>query len=216
MKKCQFEEQIDSYLLNKLEGEERDIFEEHYFSCPACFKKLQERDEVVAAIKSRGAWIFKEEPSAQKALLPSFEKIYSFFTPRQWATVAAAAALLLVTVFGVLPQFKRSTPQFFLSEHEVVRGETLSLISPIIDVRSVPAYFEWTRLGDNVEYRISVYNATLLWSATTKENRIALPEEIKQLMTAGEKYSWQVRAFSDKGTLIAVSSRVQFQIKPAE
>lgn len=216
MKKCPFEEKIDSYLLNRLDGEEKDIFEEHYFNCPACFQEIQARDELIAAIKSRGTWIFKEEPADQKRLVPSFEKIYSVFTPRQWATVAAVAALFLVVIFGVLPQWKKSTPQFFLGDHEVVRGKTLSLISPIIDVRAIPAYFEWTKLGDTVEYRISVYNEKLLWTATTKDNRIALPEEVKMLMTAGQKYSWQVRAFSDKGTLIAVSSRVHFQIKPAE
>ncbi len=216
MKKCPFEEQIDSYLLNRLEGEEKEIFEEHYFNCPACFQKIQARDEVIAAIKSRGAWIFKEEPAERKNLVPSFEKVYSVFTPRQWATVAAAAALLLVVIFGVLPQWRKPTPQFFLGDHEVVRGKTLSLISPIIDVRAVPAYFEWTKLGDNIEYRISVYNEKLLWTATTKETRIALPEAVKKLMTAGQKYSWQVRAFSEKGTLVAVSSRVHFQIKPVE
>jgi len=35
-------------------------------------------------------------------------------------------------------------------------------------------------------------------------------------MVAGQKYSWQVKAFSPKGTLIAVSSRVQFQVSPAQ
>ena len=35
-------------------------------------------------------------------------------------------------------------------------------------------------------------------------------------MTAGKKYSWQVKAFSPQGTLIAVSSRVQFTINPAD
>ncbi len=217
MKKCQFERQIDDYLLNRLEGEERDIFEEHYFNCPACFQKMQEKEELISAIKTRGAWIFKEEPAAEKkAFIPSLEKIYSVFTPRQWATVAVAAALLLIAIFGVLPRWRPASPQFVLSEKEVVRGKSLSLISPVIDVRAVPAYFEWTKLGENVEYRISIYNEKLLWTATTKDNRIALPEEIRKLMTAGQKYSWQVRAFSEKGTLIAVSSRVQFQIQPVE
>jgi hypothetical protein len=65
-----------------------------------------------------------------------------------------------------------------------------------------------------VEYKIFVYNSTLLWTETTKENRVAIPEEVKKLMTAGQKYSWQVKAFSPKGALIAVSSRVRFQITP--
>ncbi len=217
MKKCKFEDQIDSYLLNKLEGEDKDIFEEHYFNCPSCFKKMEERDDLVTAIKSRGAWIFKEEPApVRKALVPSFERVYSYFTPRQWATVAISAAVLLVAVFAILPQFRGRAPQFYLGENEVVRGESLSLISPIIDVKTAPSFFEWRQLGQDVEYKIFIYNEKLLWTATTKETRIAVPEDIKLKMVPGYKYSWQVRAFSPKGALIAVSSRVQFEIKGTE
>jgi hypothetical protein len=217
MKKCQFEDHIDRYLLNKLEGEDRDIFEEHYFNCPSCFQKMQERDEIISAIKARGVWIFKEELGpAKKALVPAFEKITTFFTPRQWATVAAAAVLLLVTIFGVLPQFRSSAPRFVLSENDVARGKTLSLISPIIDVKTAPVFFEWTELGGDVEYKIYVSNHGLIWKAVTKDTKITVPDEIRQLMIPGENYSWQVRAFSTKGTLIAVSSRVQFQIRPSE
>lgn len=217
MKKCQFEDNIDSYLLNKLEEGDRDIFEEHYFNCPTCFQKMQERNEIISAIKTRGVWIFKEERGpAKNAFVPAFEKITTFFTPRQWATVAAAAALLLVTIFGVLPQFRSSAPRFVLSEKDVVRGKTLSLISPIIDVKAAPAFFEWTELGGDAEYKIYVSNHGLIWTAATKDTRIAVPDEIRRLMTPGENYSWQVRAFSTKGTLIAVSSRVQFQIGPSE
>ncbi len=217
MKKCKFEDQIDSYLLNRLEGGDRDYFEEHYFNCTSCFQKIEERNELISAIKTRGTWIFKEEPATErKTFVPAFEKIYSFFTPRQWATAAISAAFLLVAVFGILPQLRKSTPQFYLSENEVVRGESLSLISPIIDVKTVPSFFEWRQLGQDVEYKIYVYNEKLLWTASTKETRIDVPEDIKQLMVAGQKYSWQVRAFSSKGTLIAVSSKVQFQVTATE
>jgi len=217
MKKCKFEDQIDNYLLNRLEGGDRDKFEEHYFNCTSCFEKMEERNELIATIKTRGALIFKEEPMPErKSFVPAFEKVYSFFTPRQWATAAISAALILVAVFGVLPQFKRSTPLFYLSENEAVRGESLSLISPIIDVRTAPSSFEWRQLGQDVEYKIYVYNDKLLWTASTRQTKIDVPEDVKLLMVAGEKYSWQVKAFSAKGTLIAISSKVQFQIRATE
>jgi len=217
MKKCKFEDQIDSYLLNKLEGGDKDIFEEHYFNCASCFQKMEERNELITAIKARGAWIFKQEPAPErKSLVPTLERVYSYFTPRQWATVGISAAILLVAVFAILPQFRGPAPQFYLSETEVVRGESLSLISPIIDVKTAPSFFEWRQLGQNVEYKIFIYNAKLLWTATTKETRIDVPEDVKLMMVPGDKYSWQVRAFSPKGALIAVSSRVQFEIKGNE
>jgi hypothetical protein len=35
-------------------------------------------------------------------------------------------------------------------------------------------------------------------------------------MLPGQRFSWQVKAFSARGTLIAVSSKVQFQIAATE
>jgi hypothetical protein len=217
MKKCLYADQIDDYLLNKLEGGPREQFEEHYFNCPSCFRQMEERDALISTIKSRGAWIFKDEAAAaQRDWVPAWKRALSSFTPRQWATIGVAAAAFLVVVFGVLPQLRDSSPQFVLSETEVVRGESLTLMSPIIDVKSVPTFFEWKSLGQGVEYKISLYNGGLLWSAVTRDSRIAIPEETQHRMLPGQRFAWQVRAFSARGTLIAVSSKVQFQIEPGE
>jgi hypothetical protein len=217
MKKCQYADQIDDYLLNRLEGAAKDQFEEHYFNCPSCFRMMEERDALVSTIKDRGAWIFKEESAAERTdWVPAWKRALASFTPRQWATVGMAAAVALFAVFGILPRFQSQTPQFVLSDNEIVRGESLTLISPVIDVLSVPSYFEWRKLGEDVEYKIYVYNGSLLWTASTRDIRIPVPDEVKQQMVAGQKYSWQVKAFSPKGTLIAVSSRVQFQVSPGQ
>jgi hypothetical protein len=218
MKNCQYADQIDDYLLNRLVGAAKDQFEEHYFNCPSCFQMMEERDALVTAIKSRGAWIFKEEPAAgrRRDWVPAWKRAVTSFTPRQWATVGVAAAVILFAVIGILPRFQEPPPQFVLSDNEVVRGASLTLISPVIDVRAIPTYFEWHKLGEDVEYRIYVYNSRLLWTASTKDTRIEVPQDVKQQMVAGQKYSWQVKAFSRKGTLIAVSSRVQFQVSPGQ
>lgn len=217
MKKCQCADQIDDYLLNRLEGAAKEKFEEHYFSCPSCFRMMEERDALVSTIKTGGAWIFREEPAAgRRDWVPAWKRALASFTPRQWATVGVTAAVVLFAVFGVLPRFQGQTPQFVLSDNEIVRGESLTLISPVIDVRSVPADFEWQKLREDVEYKIFVYNSSLLWTAVTRDTRIAVPDEVKRQMVAGQKYSWQVKAFSPKGTLIAVSSRVQFQVSPGQ
>jgi hypothetical protein len=217
MKKCHYADLIDDYLLDRLEGVVKEQFEEHYFNCPSCFQMMEERHALVSTIKARGAWIFKEEsPAGRRDWIPAWKRALASFTPRQWATAGVAAAVLLFAVFGVLPRFQGKTPQFVLSDNEIVRGESLTLISPVIDVRAVPAYFEWKQLGEDIEYKIFVYNSSLLWAATTRETRIAVPDEVKQQMVAGQKYSWQVKAFSPKGTLIAVSSRVQFLVSPGQ
>ena len=87
------------------------------------------------------------------------------------------------------------------------------MISPVITVEAFPSEFRWESLGEDVEYKIEIYNHNLVWSATTTDNHIDLPEEVKDRMVSGEKYSWQVKAFSKEGALIAVSSRVQFPVK---
>jgi len=108
--------------------------------------------------------------------------------------------------------FRGSSPQFVMTGEETVRGASLTLISPVDGVKGVPAEFRWQALGENVEYQVSIYDERLVWKTSTKESRIIPPEDVKLRMAAGRAYSWQVKAFSREGTLIAVSSRVQFAI----
>lgn len=213
MRQCLFEDQIDDYLLNRLGGETKERFEEHYFNCSSCFAKLRERDELITAIKTRSAWLFSRKLQPEpKGWAAAVGRVTDWLTPRQWAVAAVSAAVILVAVFGALPLLRHQSPQFTLSDSEVVRGQSLSLITPLIDVKAVPAYFEWAKLANAAEYKISIWNGELLWSASTTDTRIAIPEDVKQKIVAGNTYAWQVKAFSAGGTLVAVSSRVRFQV----
>jgi len=217
MKMCKCEHLIDDYLFDRLDDEEKNKFEEHYFNCPYCFEKMVERDELISIIRQKGDAIFQDEYVVEEEKGTAwFEKIASLFTPKQWALIPVYAALLLIVIFVFIPYFKPAPPQFFISEDRV-RGESITLISPVIDIRAVPSKFEWKDSGEDVEYKIYIYdNDEKLWSATAKENYIVLPEKIRKLMTLGEKYSWEVKAFSPEGTLIAISSKVHFKISKGE
>jgi len=217
MRNCKFEEMIDKYLLNRLSEDEKSIFEEHYFNCPSCFEKMVERDELVAAIKYKGQEIFKDEYVAEAAKGETWwEKVTSFLTPRQWTTVAISAALIAVIVFGVLPMLTPTSPQFYINE-DAVRGSKITLISPVWESETVPSKFEWKKMGEDVDYKIYIYdNGNVVWDDTTKDNFIIIPEDIKKTFASGEKYSWQVKAFSPEGSLISVSSKVQFKIHNPE
>ena len=212
MKKCKHEDLIDGYLINKISEGERQEFEEHYFNCSSCFRKMAERNEILDVLKKDRTVFAAEERPAIESLAPAwYQKALAALAPRQWA-LAGAAAAILVAVLVIAPLLRNGSPQFTLGEADTVRGSSLTLISPVIDINSVPAYFEWRKLGDDVEYQVSIYNSTLLWKTTTAEGRVSLPDDIKARMIAGHRYSWQVKAFSKTGTLIAVSSRVQFTI----
>jgi hypothetical protein len=224
MKNCNSKVQIDDYLFNRLDEDTKEEFEKHYFNCPSCFKKMAERNELIAIVKSKGQTIFKDEYIAEAAKGETWlEKFTSFLTPKQWALSTVSAALLLAAIFYVIPNLKTTTPQFYIDEDAfTVRtaNNKISLISPVIDMKTVQSKLEWVKLErEDVEYTVYIYNnGDLLWSETTKENSINLPEETKsQLMTiASEKYSWQVKAFSPEGTLISISGKVRFTIQKSK
>jgi hypothetical protein len=218
MKNCKFDGLIDDYLLGKLNEKKREKFEEHYFNCEQCFQKAVARDELIAVIKNKGHVIFADERSREERKEAFFvEKIFAFLTPKQWAYAAVSMVVLLFLCLLAVPIFEKTAPpQFFLDGEDIARGVSICLISPVIDIESVPSQFKWVKLENDYEYKIYIYNDELLWSSSTKENAISLPEEVKEEikneMKANQKYSWQVKAFSPEGTLIAVSPRVQFTI----
>jgi hypothetical protein len=212
MRKCEYEGQIDRYLMNKLSESEKIQFEEHYFNCPSCFQKTVECNELLETIKNKGASLFV--PSPKEAHISLWEKVVSFLTPRQWIAAAVSAALLVVVVLGVVPRLKTHSPDFVFTGEETVRGESLVLVSPRGNLSAPPVYFEWKSFGENTEYLITLTlsGQEKLWSQTTPETKIAIPEDIKNKLKASGIYSWQVKAYSPQGTMLASSPKVTFKI----
>jgi hypothetical protein len=213
MKKCEHQETIDLYLLNKLSENEKWKFEDHYFNCSSCFQRTVERHALIETVKNQGAQIFAPEAAHQVVeSVPWTEKVLSYLTPRQWVTAAVSAALIIVVVLAVVPRSKQDAPQFVFTGDQTVRGASIDAIAPAGGLSSAPAFIEWKALGEDVEYKVTLSNHKVIWTGTTQDTRIALPEEIRAQMKPGERYSWQVKAYSQKGTLLAVSRVAQFTI----
>jgi hypothetical protein len=213
MRKCNFEDLIDNYLLNRLDKDKKKKFEEHYFNCPDCFEKMAERDELISVLKFKGDMIFQDEYGEEETKgATRVEKIVSLLTPKQWATAAVSAFLLLIIfclIFYVIPNRGPTPPSFSITDDSTERGTQ-------IKIKVIPSNIEWSKLGEDVEYKICIYdNGDKLWSTTTKENFIVLPEEVKKLMTLGEIYSCEVKAFSSQGSLKALG-KTQFKIRRSE
>jgi hypothetical protein len=206
MNKCSFESRIDGYLLGRLDADERKAFEEHYFECRACFDKLVERDEIIAALKAAPPSFAAE---SRKVSGPGW--VFARLAPRQWALVGAAA-VLLVAALTVIPLFRGSSPHFVMTGEETLRGGSLVPVSPVADLKAAPIEFLWKAVGRDIEFQVSVYEEELIWKAAAKEPRIRLPEDVRARMTAGHTYYWQVKAFTAQGTLVAASNRVRFSI----
>jgi hypothetical protein len=215
MKKCKFENLIDDYLLHRIDERQKEAFEEHYFNCSHCFSRMEEKNEMIAAIKAKGDEIFQDVYAPEKIRRTWLEPVLAFLTPRQWALAAVSAVLILVVAVGIIPNLKTGAPEFFVND-DLVRSSSITLISPVIEnLDRVPSEFRWQDLGENTEYKLFIYHQEeLLWSTATKENFVILSENIKSQLTSDKQYSWQVKAFSPEGALIAVSSRVQFNFLP--
>ncbi len=221
MKRCKYEDLFDNYLLNRLDEEKNKEIEEHYFNCPSCFEKIAERNELISIIKLRGNEIFRDEGKEDDVKgLTWFERIVSLLTPKQWAATAVSACLLLI-IFGlvfIFIPYSRITPYSFRSiGYDKTRGgEIIIKLVPPVDIKSIPSKFEWSRLVEDGDYKIYIFdNGNQLWSSTTKENFIVLPEEVRSRMIVDKKYSCEVKAFSSKGTLEA-SGKIEFKIQRAE
>ncbi len=213
MRKCKFEDLIDNYLLNRLDEEKKKKFEVHYFNCPYCFEKMVERDELISVIKHKGDMVFQDEYAVEETKGGTWvEKIVSLLTPKQWAAAAVSACLFLIICglfLYVIPNRGPTPPSFPPPDDKAERGAQ-------IKIKVIPSKIEWSRLGEDVEYKIYIYdNGDKLWSTTTKENFVVLPEDVKKRMTLGEIYSCEVKAFSTYGPLKA-SGRTQFKIRKTE
>ncbi len=207
MKKHKYEKLIDDYLFGNLNKEKKEEFEQHYFNYPSCFKKLKDREEFISIIKNTPDLFFHDldiKNKSKKELF--FKRITTFFTPRQWAAATISTALFLIVVFNIIPNIKTPSSQFSLDSN-AVRGRSIAIISD-----TAPSHLKWKSMGENIEYTISIYDNQLIWEDTTSENSISLPDEVYAQMTPGVKYFWQVKAYSQEGTLIAKSSRTQLTL----
>lgn len=213
MTKCRYEDLIDRYLLDKLKPEEQADFEEHYFICRSCFDKMTEQDEVVRILRKEG--VLRAPTAALAGSASSHaDRPFALFTPRRWAAVGVSAAAVVAAAWFLIPRGGTPPPPLVLSGDETVRGASLTVLAPTGDVAGIPALLEWKAAGEDIEYRVTLAGKVPLMAASTTETRLALPEDVRARMKAGEKYFWQVQAFKADGTLIAVSGRVRFRVLP--
>ncbi|MGA2532848.1 MAG: hypothetical protein ABSG19_07385 [Candidatus Aminicenantales bacterium] len=215
MIKCRYEDLIDGYLLDKLKPEEQTDFEEHYFICRSCFSKMSDRDEIIQVLKKEGMFNapgeYRFEDSKGESWL---DRVAVHLTPRRWVAIGVSAAAIVLAVWLLIPRPGSVSSPFILSGDATVRGGALTILSPVADVGDTPAFLEWKAAGDELEYKVSLSGKSSLMSASTKETRIALPNDVKARIKPGVRYSWQVQAFKADGTLVAVSGRVKFRVVP--
>jgi hypothetical protein len=43
------------------------------------------------------------------------------------------------------------------------KSAKIALVSPVADTKIIPSEFRWTNLGEDIEYKIELYDIELLW-----------------------------------------------------
>lgn len=200
----EFEGQIDSYLLGRLNAEETGRFEKHYFDCPECFRLTAERAALIEAVRAAGP------APAAAAVSPSGRRRIRRF-PLGWAAAGAAAALLAAAVFLLIPRAP-GPPDFPDSGNRIVRGEALTLVAPAGALDGIPKEFSWRPVDGAAGYTVVVAGFDPAWTAETRETSIKIPAEISGRMAPGGTYAWRVKAYSAAGTLLASSPETLFSI----
>ena len=214
MRKCRYEDRIDEYLLDRMKVEEQTDFEEHYFICRSCFEKMSERDEIVQVLRKEGVLKPAEAaPVEEKRPRAGLEAVLAFLTPRRLAVAGVSAALVLVAAWLLIPRTGTVPPPLVLTGDGTVRGGAVTVLSPAAEVAEAPSFLEWRAVGEDIDYKVSLAGKSPLMSASTRETKIVLPEEVKARMQAGRTYYWQVQAFKADGALVADSGRVKFKIR---
>jgi len=210
MNACPDDERIDRYLKGRLSESEAEEVEAHYFDCPRCFRKISERNDLIEAVRARGAELAESPAGRPRETAAPGGKLAAFLVPKRWAAAAAAAVLVLGALL-LLPKFHDRAPDLVSSGDETVRGEALPLVAPLGEVKGAPDAFEWNEVRAAAEYRVSLSGPETLWSTATAATKAALPEPVRARMKPGS-YQWQVKAYSAQGTLLAASAKAGFRI----
>jgi Putative zinc-finger len=123
----------ERYLLGELNASERDAYEEHLFSCDACFEQVKTGTEFVGHLRHIGT------ADPQAALAPGF---FSRLGRNMLQPATIAAYVMLVCISGISIYQQRTigglrraqvTPGFFLSDG--ARGEGIKKIVLPADTR---------------------------------------------------------------------------------
>mgnify|MGYP000333047903 CR=1 FL=1 len=214
MADCKFTKKIDDYLLDRLKKGEKEKFEKHFFNCPICSEELILRNKIFETIKEKGRDIFSDviiQTHFQPRVSPLSRFAYMLRTKR-WA-YAFLLSFILVLGGGIYISYKLTHPPFLPPSQEILRGKTLSLISPQGEIQAPPSIFIWEKSDNSAQYVFSVYDerGNILWETKTNKNKIKLPDQVRILLKKGNFYFWEVKVISDQGSVITKSRRAIFK-----
>jgi hypothetical protein len=137
-----------------------------------------------------------------------------------WLRVAGfAAAVLLVVVAGRFYLDNATAPALPASVNtadDVTRSQTITVRSPVGELREPPRRFEWIPIAGASTYRARLMEVDRreVWSASTAATGIDLPPEVRALSVPAKTLVWDVTAYDASGGAIAESGAQAFRLAP--
>ncbi len=159
----------ERYLLGELNTAERDAYEEHLFSCDACFEQVKAGTEFVTQLRHIGT----QDP--QVPLLPGFmSRIVT--SARQPATITAFGLLLFASGFAihqnsVIAHLKEPRPEIRSVLTGVAHGSGETHLIKIPRNSALSLNVEYAPKGEFISYQ-----AQILSSSGKALHAVALPE----------------------------------------
>ncbi len=210
MRHPDYEAQIEPYLLGRLSPEETGRFEDHYFNCPSCFRMTAERATLLEAVKAAGPGLAASNgrEERQPAGTGGWPRRKTFVG---WAAAGAVLLIIAATVM-ILPRRGQEPPDYARVGSDIVRGETLAIISPQGALTAAPEVFSWKAVAGAVEYAFVLEGIDPVWMATTRDTSIKTRADVRDRLRPGRAFSWKVKAYSAEGILLAASAEASFSI----
>jgi len=164
----------EKYLLNELESEQRDEFEEHYFECPECALDIRAGSEFVESSKVILGHLAEEvAPVASVPRQPARGSWWGWLRPQ----FAGAAVALLIAVIGyqnlvTLPRLRGVLRHPQTLPFAAVAVGTWGSAGPTVTVSKDSSFLIFVRIpsdGSYTRYIADLYNPTgrLEYSLTT-------------------------------------------------
>ncbi len=200
----------------------------HLASCPRCKTELALMEKFESAtpapaeegtVRWISARLERRFSSDEAARATSHDPWW-----RRWITAPAlnraglaVAAAMLVLAVGAGFWGRRAPGLISPSGGEAVfRSGALTGLSPIGDVGQVPAELRWEPLPAAASYAVRVMEVDRveLWSAATRDPRIALPPAVRARLVPGKPLLWEVTAKDAAGATLASSGPQRLRLQP--
>jgi hypothetical protein len=199
---------------------------EHLGRCAHCqnelalFREFQEAEARPGEVESV-AWVQSElqrrsAELAGRGTEPAREpeSLWARITSRMhWRTLSLVAASLLVVVAAGVYLRSGAVPDQ-RGEPVIYRSQNLSAVAPTGEISAVPANIQWQSAPGAAKYQVRLMEVdrTAIWSAETGNTSISIPPAVRERMTPGRAFLWDVTAWNAAGERIAAANLQNFHI----